>query len=77
MDISTSGIIETSQDDSIDVIPDEAFTMLTQAISAHFVAITLKPVTTTADFKSTNALFVSFLSMAQGLTTGAHAKIYN
>ena len=60
--------------DSIDVTPDEAFTVLTQAISAPFVANTLKPVTTTADFKSTN---VSFLSMAQRLSTGAHAKIDN
>ena len=43
-----------------DVIPDEAFTMLKQAISAYYVSSTLSKITTTASFNSANAFSCLF-----------------
>ena len=50
MDI-TLPLLETVQHDGIDLTEDEVLSILTQAISAYFVTITLKSLTTTADFQ--------------------------
>lgn len=76
MDVYSS-VLQTSQEGFIDVSPEDAFTILMQAISAYYVSNTLSKMATTADFSNTNAFFVSFLSMTQGLTKGEDVKTDN
>ena len=70
MDI-TLPLLETVQHDGID-LEDEVLSILTQAISAYFVTITLKSLTTTANFIASNTFFLSSLCITQGLISVAN-----
>ena len=54
--------------EAADVTSDEAFTILTHAISAYYVSSTLSKLSTIASFDNENAFFMSFLSIAERLT---------
>ena len=56
----SSNAFEVESLQAADVIPDEAFTMLKQAISAYYVSSTLNKITTTASFNSANAFSCLF-----------------
>ena len=60
--------ISSFEIESLDVTSDEAFTILTHAISAYYVSSTLSKLSTTASFNNENAFFMSFLSIAERLT---------
>ena len=76
MDI-TLPLLEALQHDDIDMTEEDVFMILTQAISAYYVSISIKPLTTTADFVASNAFFLSSLCITQGLTSIANKKIDN
>ena len=56
-----------------DVTQDEAFMILSQAVSAFYFSLTLKNISTTAAFNSENVSFASFLAMTHRLA-GSHAQ---
>ena len=62
------GSFEIESLEAADVTSDEAFTILTHAISAYYVSSTLSKLSTTASFDNENAFFMSFLSIAERLT---------
>ena len=65
--ISTSLFdVETLQ--TIDVTPDDAFTIVAQAISAFYISLKLNNISTTAIFDGENAFFTSFLSVTHRLS---------
>lgn len=63
MDI-TPQLLETIQHDGIDMT---VFSILTQAISAYFVTLSLKSLSTTANFVVSNAFLLSSLCKLQVL----------
>lgn len=71
IDLST---VEKLQHNGIELAEDEAILILSQAVSAYFVTISLVSFTTTADFTAANAFFLSSMCLTQGLmsTTNAH-----
>ena len=58
---------ETNEDsDTLEMTPEDASTILKQAISLFYVSLAMQKLTKTADFRSRNVFFFSFLAVIQG-----------
>ena len=78
MDINLSATdSETLEHDSIDLTEDEALSILSQAISAYYVTISIKNLTTTADFTASNAFFLSSLRILESGISGDNRNFDN